>query len=77
MDETKFDTSKEINLNCVLHCPCRENRFTQANIGISASEIPKHSLSGLLCFQTNCQKCCCIDRLSFNMCHTLKTRCNT
>ena len=53
-DETKFDMSKEINLNCVLNCPCRENRFTQANIGISASEIPKHSLSGLLFFQTNC-----------------------
>ena len=29
-----------INLNCALDCPCRENRFTQTNLGSSASEIP-------------------------------------
>ena len=53
------------------------NWFALSTNTVLATQFPTDFNSTLLCFPTNCSKCCYIDTLFFKMCHTLKTRLNT
>ena len=65
---------KYFKLYCVLHNSSNENWFPLSTNTVLATKFPTDFNSTLLCFPTNCSKCCYIDTLFFNMCHTLKTR---
>ena len=59
------------------YAPSNENWFALSTNTVLATKFPTDFNSTLLCFPTNCSKCCNIDTLFFKMCHTLKTRLNT
>ena len=61
----------------ILHSSSNENWFTFSTNTVLASKFPTDFNSTLLCFPTNCSKCCYIDKLFFNICHTLKILLNT
>ena len=74
----RYGFEKNIS-NCTVSytaLPMKNDLHFSTNTVLS-TKFPTDFNSTLLCFPTNCWKCCYIDTLFFNMCHTLKTRLNT
>ena len=68
---------KYFKLYCVLQSSANENWFELSTNTVLTTKFLIYFNSTLLCFPTNCSKCCYIDTLFFQNCHTLKTRLNT
>ena len=74
-DKMKFNMVYHLKKhNSALHCPCRENRFTQSNLSSSAWEIPKNFFP--VFFVSHKLFKCCIHTLFCKMCHMFERRYN-